>query len=148
MEIYSNSMYIYDILMNLIESIRNLFQNESSTNNSTRELTEHQQNRIQGLREDIEKLQKGNDLNIRKMYQEASKINRNINSQTDYVIIIKFIENELKYLTIFKDLDPQTDIAVEFIEKNTKLLDLKDKFNILLIIKEKEDKIKRISYLP
>ena len=58
-------------------------------------------------------------------------------------------ENELKYLNLIKDLDPnRTDIAVEFIEQNTKLLDLKDKFNTLLIIKEKEDKIKRISYLP
>ena len=112
-------------------------------------ITEHQKNRIQGLREDIEKLQKGNDLNIRKMYSEASKINRKINSQTDFVIIIKFIENELKYLNIIKDLDPQRkDIAVESIEKNTKLLDLKEKFNTLLTIKEKEEKIKRISYLP
>ena len=130
--------------MNLIASLRSLFQSDLSTNTSTRELTEHQKNRIQGLREDIDKLQKGNDLNIRKMYSEASKINRNINSQTDYVIIIKFIENELKYLNIIKDLDPQRkDITVELIEKNTKLLDLKDKFNTLLIIKDKEDKIKK-----
>ena len=146
------SMYIYDILMNLIASIRNLFHSEPAISPDTpRELTEHQQNRVERLRKEIDSLKKTNaldlNLNLNKMYQEMSKINRRINRQTDFVIIIKFIENELRDFKLMKQLEPEIhEITVELIEKNTKLLDLKAKFNVLLEIKEKEDKINRIMY--
>ena len=81
------------------------------------------------------------------MYKTVSKINRRINKQTDIVIIIKFIENELRDFNLMRQIEPElNDITVESIEKNTILLDMKEKFNVLLSIKDKEDKINRIMY--
>ena len=139
-------MNIYDMLMNLIEVVCNLFQKPTATI-TPKVLTEHQQNRVAQLKEDIEKLKTTNNLNINKMYQAVSKINRRINKQTDIVIIIKFIENELRDFKLMRQIEPElNDITVESIEKNTILLDIKEKFTVLLSIKDKEDKINRIMY--
>ena len=139
-------MNIYDMLMNLIEVVCNLFQKPTTTI-TPKVLTEHQQNRVAQLKDDIEKLKTTNNLNINKMYQAVSKINRRINKQTDIVIIIKFIENELRDFNLMRQIEPElNDITVESIEKNTILLDMKDKFTVLLSIKDKEDKINRIMY--
>lgn len=139
-------MYIYDIFINIISSLRNFFQPPETIVH--KELTEHQNNRIDQLKEEIEKLKTNNNLDINKMYQGVSKINRRINKNTEIIIIIKFIENELRDFTLMKQLEPEIhEITVESIERNTVLLDLKEKFRVLLSIKEKEDKINRIMYI-
>lgn len=138
-------MYIYDIIITMITSLRNLFQ--SPQNIIHRELTEHQKNRVDKLKKDIEDIQKSNSLDINKMFKSVSKINRRINRTTDIVIIIKFIENELRDFNLMKQLEPEIhEITIELIERNSLLLDLKNKFSALLSIKDKEDKINRIMY--
>ena len=138
-------MYIYDIIINIISSLRNFFQTPQPIVH--KELTEHQKNRVDKLRKDIEKINTSNNLDINKMYHSISKINKRITKNTDIVIIIKYIENELRDFNLIKQLEPEiNEITVESIEKNTLLLDLKAKFNALLSIKDKEDKINRIMY--
>ena len=139
-------MYIYDIIINIISSLRNFFQPPQTIIH--KELTEHQKNIVDKLKKDIENIKTTNNLDINKIYKSVSKINSRINKNTEIVIIIKFIENELRDFNLMKQLEPEiNEITIESIEKNTLLLDLKAKFNALLDIKNKQDRINRIMYI-
>ena len=134
-------MYIYDILMNMITSISNLFYNHANTH----QLTDHQQKRISELNEEINELIKTHNIDINKIYKDLYKVNKKINRKTDYVIILKYLERETKEYELFKSLETEKEaITIESIERQTTLLDLKSKMSILLQIKEKKEKINRI----
>ena len=134
-------MYLYDILINLLSSISNMFYNTTSKP----QLTEHQQNRIIELKEDIDNLLNNNNIDLNKIYKDLHKINKKINKKTEHVIILKFLEREIKEYDLFRSLEPdKNEITLESIERHTTLLDLKSKISILLKVKEKKDKINRI----
>jgi len=113
--------------------------------NSTPQLTEHQQNRISQLKEEIENLLNNHNIDLNKIYKDLHKINKKINKKTEHVIILKFLEREIKDYNLFRSLEPdKNEITLESIERYTNLLDLKSKISILLKIKDKKDKINRI----
>ena len=134
-------MYLYNILINLLSSLTNMFY----ITNSTPQLTEHQQNRISQLKEEIENLLNNHNIDLNKIYKDLHKINKKINKKTEHVIILKFLEREIKDYNLFRSLEPdKNEITLESIERYTTLLDLKSKISILLKIKDKKDKINRI----
>lgn len=135
-------MYIYDIFMNLLTSLSNLFVNNPT---NTIQLTEHQQNRISELQHEISILKNKHNIDLNKIYKDIHKINKKINKKTEAIIILKYIENEIKEYELFTSLNPDNhEITLESIERHTTLLDLKSKISILLQIKEKQEKIDRI----
>lgn len=134
-------MYIYDILMNLLNSLSNIFYSTPSPP----QLTDHQQNRVNQLKQEIDTLKDKHKIDLNKIYKDLYKINKKINKKTQDIIILKYIENEIKEYNLFKSLEPDThEITLESIERQTTLLDLKSKISILLQIKEKQEKINRI----
>ena len=134
-------MYIYDLLINLLSSLSNIFYSTSYTP----QLTEHQQNRVNQLKEEIDSLINSHTIDINKIYKDLHKINKKINRKTEHAIIMKFLEREIQEYELFRSLEPEkSEITLESIERHTTLLDLKSKISILLKIKEKKDKINRI----
>ena len=134
-------MYIYDIIINFLSSLSDIFYKTKSTP----QLTDHQQQRINMLKKDIDDLIKTHNIDLNKIYKELYKINRKINRKTEFAIILKYLERETNEYELFRSLEPEKEeITLESIERQTTLLDLKSKISILLQIKEKEEKINRI----
>lgn len=134
-------MYIYDMIINLLTSLSDIFYKTKSKP----QLTDHQQQRINMLKKDIDDLIKTHNIDLNKIYKELYKINRKINRKTEFAIILKYLERETNEYELFRSLEPEKEeITLESIERQTTLLDLKSKISILLQIKEKEEKINRI----
>lgn len=134
-------MYIYDMIINLLSSLSDIFYKTKSKP----QLTDHQQQRINMLKKDIDDLIKTHNIDLNKIYKELYKINRKINRKTEFAIILKYLERETNEYELFRSLEPEKEeITLESIERQTTLLDLKSKISILLQIKEKEEKINRI----
>lgn len=127
--------------MNLLSSLSNMFYSTPYTP----QLTDHQQNKVSQLKEEINNLLSSHNIDNNKIYKELHKINKKINRKTEHAIIMKFLEREIQEYDLFRSLETdKNEITLESIERHTTILDLKSKISILLKIKEKKEKINRI----
>ena len=130
-------VYLYNFYYYLKEYLDKIFtfRNQNAIVFKS-ELTSEEKDKIKTLEHEIEELNKKVDLKY--VYRCLRVVNGDLTESTNLSEIMEFLNKESEFISNNSD---NLNITVNIIQKNTYILNLIDKFEIIKEIKEKEEEL-------
>ena len=130
-------VYLYNVYYYIKEYLDKIFTFRNQNAIVFREeLTNEEKDKIKQLEDEIDDLNKKVDLKY--VYRCLRIVNGDLNEKTNLSEIIEFLNKESEYISNSRE---NLNITVNIIQKNTYILNLIDKFEIIKEIKEKEEEL-------
>ena len=130
-------VYLYNFYYYIKEYLDKIFTFRSQNAIVFRsELTSDEKDKIKSLEDEIEELNKKVDLKY--VYRCLRIVNGDLTESTNLSEIMEFLNKESEFISNNSD---NLNITVNIIQKNTYILNLIDKFEIIKEIKEKEEEL-------
>ena len=130
-------VYLYNVYYYIKEYLDKIFTFRNQNAIVFREeLTNEEKDKIKQLEDEIDDLNKKVDLKY--VYRCLRIVNGDLNEKTNLSEIMEFLNKESEYISNSRE---NLNITVNIIQKNTYILNLIDKFEIIKEIKEKEEEL-------